>query len=34
MDAETAIAFQSVIPRAVHLPERFRGGCAFGAVNK
>ena len=25
------IAFQSVIPRAVLLPERFRGGCAFGA---
>src|SRR4051794_24126262 len=24
-------AFQSVIPNAVLMPERFRGGCAFGA---
>ncbi len=24
-------AFQSVITRAVLKPERFRGGCAFGA---
>ena len=26
-----AVAFQSACPSAVHLPERFRGGCSFGA---
>jgi hypothetical protein len=28
---ETHAAFQSVITCAVLVPERFRGGCAFGA---
>jgi hypothetical protein len=26
------LTFQSVITCAVHVPERFRGGCAFGVA--